>query len=260
MSNTSETNVSRGNDLSLSNTPPYMAEGIALCVAFTSTFVLNVPGNLITIIIFANKNIHKNHFSLVVNMAFADLLLGAVSLPIFTWPCRLRIPAVDQVDWNGEDQHTSLHFFPDLWYFDTGLAYFCSLHILWDISRHILAGKTNIIDTSIRNCYFTVWILALLISATWTASNLLLSYKRTMFIWGPYTLIPVLITCGCNLGIWKKFQRGTVASAQQQTRDLQNKRLTDTLSSVSGLVPSSSIKLLDNSPASSGTMEILFYD
>ena len=58
----------------------------------------------------------------------------------------------------------------------------------------------------------------------------------------------------------KKFQRGTVASAQQQTRDLQNKRLTDTLSSVSGLVPSSSIKLLDNSPASSGTMEILFYD
>lgn len=114
MSNTSETNVSRGNDLSLSNTPPSMAEGIALCVAFTSTFVLNVPGNLITIIIFANKNIHKNHFSLVVNMAFADLLLGAVSLPIFTWPCRLRIPAVDQVDWNGEDQHTSLHFFPDL--------------------------------------------------------------------------------------------------------------------------------------------------
>lgn len=56
-----------------------------------------------------------------------------------------------------------------------------------------------------------------------------------MFIWGPYTLIPVLVTCGCNLGIWKKFQIGTVASAQQQTRDLQNKRFTDTLSLVSGL-------------------------
>ena len=143
---------------------------------------------------------------------------------------------MDQVDWNGEDQQTSLNFLHDLWYFFlAGLAYFCSLHILWDISRHILAGETNIIDTRIRNCYFKVWILALLISATWTASNLLLSYKHTMFIWGPYTLIPVLITCGCNLGIWKKFQRGTVASAQQQTRDLQKKRLTDTLSSVSGL-------------------------
>ena len=168
---------------------------------------------------------------------------------------------MDQVDWNGEDQQTSLNFLHDLWYFFlAGLAYFCSLHILWDISRHILAGETNIIDTRIRNCYFKVWILALLISATWTASNLLLSYKHTMFIWGPYTLIPVLIACGCNLGIWKKFQRGTVASLQQQTRDLQNKRLTDTLSSVSGLVPSSFIKLLDISPASSGTMEILFYD
>ena len=56
-----------------------------------------------------------------------------------------------------------------------------------------------------------------------------------MFIWGPYTLILLSITCGCNLGIWKKFQRGTFASLQQQTRDLQNKRLTDTLSLVSGL-------------------------
>lgn len=85
MSNTSAANVSRGNDLSLSNTPPSMAEGIALCVAFTSTFVLTVAGNLLTIIIFANKNIHKNHFSLVVNMVFVDLSLENVSLPTFTY-------------------------------------------------------------------------------------------------------------------------------------------------------------------------------
>ena len=191
MSNTSEANVSRGNDLSLSNTPPSMAEGIALCVAFTLTFVLNVPGNLLTIIIFANKNIHKNHFSLVVNMAFADLLLGAVSLPIFTWPCRLRIPAVDQVDWNGEDQQTSLNFLHDLWYFFlAGLAYFAAFiscetfhAIYWPVKRTLLTRVYGIV-------IFTVWILALLISATWTTSNLLLSYKHTMFIWGPYTFNP----------------------------------------------------------------------
>ena len=103
MSNTSAANVSRGNDLSLSNTPPSMAEGIALCVAFTSTFVLTVAGNLLTIIIFANKNIHKNHFSLVVNMVFVDLSLENVSLPTFT-----------AVDWNREGQQTSLYFLHDL--------------------------------------------------------------------------------------------------------------------------------------------------
>ena len=143
---------------------------------------------------------------------------------------------MDQVDWNGEDQQTSLNFLHYLWYFFlAGLAYFAAFiscetfhAIYWPVKRTLLTRVYGIV-------IFTVWILALLISATWTTSNLLLSYKHTMFNWGPYTLIPVLITCGCNLGIWKKFQRGTVASAQQQTRDLQKKRLTDTLSSVSGL-------------------------
>ena len=56
-----------------------------------------------------------------------------------------------------------------------------------------------------------------------------------MFFWGPYTLILILITCGCNIGIWKKFQTGRLAALHQKSRNLQNKRLTQTLLIVSGL-------------------------
>ena len=112
MSNTSAANVSRGNDLSLSNTPPSMAEGIALCVAFTSTFVLTVAGNLLTIIIFANKNIHKNHFSLVVNMVFVDLSLENVSLPTFTYHVGFELRPWTR--WIGTEKANDLSIF-SLW-------------------------------------------------------------------------------------------------------------------------------------------------
>jgi len=48
----------------------------------------------------------------------------------------------------------------------------------------------------------------------------------------PYFLIIAFITCSCNIGIWRKFRRGNIAS-QQQNRGSQNKRLTKTLLFVS---------------------------
>ena len=55
-----------------------------------------------------------------------------------------------------------------------------------------------------------------------------------MYAWTPYTLILTFIMCGCNIGIWRKFLYGNVAS-QQQNRASQNKRLTKTLLFVSVL-------------------------
>lgn len=84
ITNTSATNVGRANDLSLSRDAPYKAEGIALCSAFILTFVFVVAGNSITIIPPAmNRSLRKKHLPLPINMATADLLLGAVTLPIY---------------------------------------------------------------------------------------------------------------------------------------------------------------------------------
>ena len=64
----------------------FRAEGIAWSTAFIVTFVLVVSGNILTIVLFVmNKKIRKKSLFLVINMAYADLLVGAVSLPIFIY-------------------------------------------------------------------------------------------------------------------------------------------------------------------------------
>ena len=126
----------------------------------------------------------------------------------------------------------------------------------WPFKHRTLSTRTY------RVLIIIVWIITLFISAIWTGSNLLLSTKHTMFVWGLYTLILVLIMCGCYMGIWRKFQSGSVATSHQQNRDLQNKRLTKTLLFVSGLsllawLPL--IKLLDICLSFTNTIQILFH-
>ena len=61
-------------------------EGSAVSVAFVIEAVLIIGGNVLIIAFFAlEKKERKKSFYLVFNMAFADVLLGAVSLPLFTY-------------------------------------------------------------------------------------------------------------------------------------------------------------------------------
>jgi len=62
------------------------AEGIALCSAFALEAVFIVVGNLLAIALFAvNNNLWKKSLFLVINMAFADLMLGTVVLPLYIY-------------------------------------------------------------------------------------------------------------------------------------------------------------------------------
>ena len=236
-SSTSSASVSRRNDTNDAYDGT-QGEGIALCSALTLTFILVVVGNLLTIVIFAkNKNIRKKYLLLVVNMAFADLFLGALSLPVYIYDV-------------GYEFHLWTMFVGNLWTDKTILIPYMIVDTAFSqaslISAVFIACERfyairwpfkhrNLSTQAYRIAIFSVWVLALLISATVTGSILLFSYKYTMFFWGPYTLILILITCGCNIGIWQKFQTGRVAASHQESRDLQNKRLTKTLLIVSGL-------------------------
>ena len=213
-------------------------EGIALCSALTLTFILVVVGNLLTIVIFAkNKNIRKKYLFLVVNMAFADLFLGALSLPVYIYDVgygfRLWTTFVGNL-WTNKPILIP-YMIVDTAFSQASLisAVFITCErfyaIRWPFKHRTLSTQAY------RIAIFSVWVLALLISATVTGSNLSFSYKYTTFFWGPYTLILILITCGCNIGIWQKFQTERVAASHQESRDLQNKRLTKTLLIVSGL-------------------------
>ena len=202
-SSSSSTGVSRRNDANDAYDGT-QGEGIALCSALTLTFILVVVGNLLTIVIFAkNKNIRKKYLFLVVNMAFADLFLGAFSLPVYIYDVgygfRLWTTFVGNVETNKPMLISYMIVDTALSQASLVSAVFITCErfyaIRWPFKHRTLSTQAY------RIAIFSVWTLALLISAIWTGSNLIFSNKHTMFFWEPYTLILILITCGCNIGI-----------------------------------------------------------
>ena len=65
---------------------PSKEEGIALCSALILSSVLIIAGNLLTLVLFAvTKPLRRKSLFLVMNMAFADLMLGAFTLPFYIY-------------------------------------------------------------------------------------------------------------------------------------------------------------------------------
>jgi len=229
MSTEAATNNSE-NATSSSRVVPSKAEGIAFCTASVLIFVFVVVGNLLTIVLFAvNRSLRKKSLLLVINMAFADLMLGILSLPLYIHNLGYSFGL-----WKG-DSPMSLnifHMIVDIFFLQASLisAAFISgerfYAIYWPFKHRTLSMRAYRIIT------FTVWILTLLITALFSTTLLLFSFKPFMYCWMPYVLIITFIICGCNIGIWRKFRRGNIAS-QQQNRNSQNKRLTKTLMFVS---------------------------
>ena len=82
MNNTPATIGSNNTSSSPTEEVPSKQEGIAICSVFVLEVVLIVVGNLLTIVLFAlNKELRKKSLYLVINMAFADLVLGVLFLP-----------------------------------------------------------------------------------------------------------------------------------------------------------------------------------
>ena len=76
------TNTFNNSDLPPLWNLPSKAEGITLCCVVALEALLMVLGNLLMVVLFAlNKTLQKKTFYLVVNMAVADLILGAVIMP-----------------------------------------------------------------------------------------------------------------------------------------------------------------------------------
>ena len=230
MNNTSVANTSLENATGLSMAVPSKAEGITWCSAFILLSVFIVVGNLLTIVLFAcSKTLRKKSLFLVINMAFADLMLGALTLPFYIY----RLGA-----------------YFHLWIrsVNMALAYFSaildSVPIVGTLnSAAAISGERfyamywpfkhrKLSMRAYRIVICTVWSLTILVSAAWIAIIPLISYNHAVYIWALYTLILILFICGCNIGIWIKFRHGSVA-LQQDNRASQKKRLTKTLLFVS---------------------------
>ena len=209
-----------------SRIPPSKAEGVALCAAFILSFVFIVVGNLLTIVLFAvNRRLRKRSLFLVINMAFADLMLGTVSLPLYIYNVGNHFEL-----WKGGWSMSLAIFYRIVDMFFSQASFISAAFIsgerfyaiYWPFKHRTLSMRAYRIIT------FTVWALTLPITALWGISGFLLSFKCALYVWMSYVLIITFIICGCNIGIWRKVRRGNI-STQHQNRDSQNKHLTKTL-------------------------------
>ena len=200
------------------------AQIIAWSFAFSAQAVAVVLGNMLAIALFAfNKKLRKKKsLYLVMNMAFADLMLGGIYLPSFIF---FLVTPENQASYE-------ISFFRNIIcaFFSLASSITAALisaerfyAIYWPLKHRTLSTRAY------RLVILMVWTLAILFSTVYV-----------LLFWSPmtlysflclYILLLVLTICGLNIGIWRKFKQKT--PCHQQNRAFQKQRLTKALLYVS---------------------------
>ena len=200
---------------------PSKVVGMAWCIAFTLEALLIVLGNFLTLVLFAvNKRLRKRSLFLVINMAFADLLSGAVSLPILIYTIGAGFML-----WKARFDKTfyAYQVFGQTVVLQASLISAALITcerfhaVYWPLKHRILSRRVY------HTVIFMVWILAILFSIP----QLLISNQLTFYTFVSILLSLLFTVCTCNIAIWRRFRR-RIAS-QQQNREAQNRHLTKTL-------------------------------
>lgn len=204
-----------------------MTKGVIWCTAFASVSFFVIVGNSLAITVFAlNKSLRKKSFLLVINMACADFMLGALSLPLFIY----------RIGGDFELWPTHWNFSLDMFYrvVDTVCAQSSIITAAfiagerfyamgWPLKHRFLARR--------RTYYISIlltWLLSVAISAA-IIGSLHKSVYVAVTIWVSYASTVALIICGCYIGIWRTFSQGRNDIQSQNSRASQNKRSTKTL-------------------------------
>ena len=193
-----------------------------------------VGGNLLTIILFVReKKLRKKSLFLVMNMALADVMLGAVSLPLFVY--LLAGPYYHLWTASKSTFNFYLFHFLDVTFSQSSLisAVFISCErfyaVYWPLKHKTLSTRAY------GFVIFMVWSLAIVISIAYHFSFYPESSKAAILSWMIFLLSFLFIVCACNIGIWRKVQKRNIALPQQNRAASQNQRLTKTLLFVSAI-------------------------
>ena len=234
------TTTPRNASWSTTNAPSEVT-AIAFCSAFVLEAVLIAVGNLVTIVLFAiNRNLRKKSLLPIVNMAFADLMLGTVSLPVNTY-----LVGGESKLWLYKRDTTSEIFyrvlddvFMQASILSAALISGDRLYAIhWPLKHRILSTREYYIAISIS------WAVAFVVSAILSLLSFFVSIKAFLHFWLPYTLALMFIMFSCNFSIWRKFRHGRTI-LMQQNRASQNQRLVKTLLLISILALLSWIPLI----------------
>ena len=123
---------------------PSQTQGIALVIAFMVESRLILRGNVLAIILFLQeKKLRKKSLFLVMNMALADVMLGAVALPLY-----YLIVGHDYQLWTAKATHKSIFYFLDTTFSQSSLvsAGFISCErfyaVFWPLKHKTLSMRT----------------------------------------------------------------------------------------------------------------------
>ena len=219
---TNKSTITHPDDMSFSS-----VQVIAWSCALATEAVVIVVGNLLTIVLFAlNKKLRsKKSLYLVLNMAFADLFLGGISLPTYFYSLVLGQVKFDE-------QTPTLFTIIFLVFaqasFITAALISCERFyaIYWPLKH-----RQTLSTRAYRFVILTVWTLSILGSLF---TVFLLQFSSLMALNSFLSLIFVsvlLIISGFNFGVWRKIEQQTVP--HHQNRVLQRRHLTKTLLLVS---------------------------
>ena len=229
MIDSSAVNKTMENASAFTRSFPSKAEGIALCSAFILSSVLIIAGNLLTLVLFAvSKPLRRKSLFLAMNMAFADLLLGAFSAPFYIY----HVGDSYQL-WTAKYGFRLIVFrcIDATFTFGSYLsAAFISCERFYAVYRpfkhRLLSTKTY------RITIFILWTFAALLSTMVNLLSVFALYKSAIYVIVPFLLVLTIIICVCNIAIWRNFQHESVAS-QHRNGVSRNRRLTKTLLLVS---------------------------
>ena len=224
METSSENTTSPRNASWPTTNAPFKVTGIVFCSAFALEALLIAIGNLLTIVLFAvNRNLRKKSVLPVVNMAFADLMLGTVSLPMYTY-----LVGGEFKLWHYRKDTTSEIFYrvlDDVFMQASILSAalitgerFYAIHK--PLKHRILSTREYYIAISFNSMESSFCI----VFSTLSLLYFFVSIKEFLHFCLLYTLVLMFIMSGCNLSIWRKFRRGRTFP-MQQNRASQNQRL-----------------------------------
>ena len=232
MKNTSATTVSHVVSPLQTEEALSKAEVIAWSCALTWEAAFITLGNLFTIVIFAfiKKIRVKKSLYLVINMAFADLAMGSVCLPLSIFIIETRHQLT--VERSPFFLKIIIVVFAQVSFITAALISAERFYaIYWPLKHRTLSARAY------RLVILTPWMLSILGSIFTVFLLHFVSIVDLYFGLCLYGLSIVLIICGLNIGIWRKFQQKTVPHLQN--RALQNQRLTKALMFVSVMALSS---------------------
>ena len=224
---------------------PSKAQGIAVVTAFMFESAIIIMGNMLVIILFAReKKLRKKSLFLVMNMALADVMLGAVSLPLLVY---FSAGPYYQL-WTAKKNAIFSYsfYFLDTTFSQSSLisAVFISCErfyaVYWPLKNKTLSTRAYGI------AIFMVWSLAIVVSIAVFPSHYLGSHKAAVLSWMPFPLSFLFIVCACNIGIWRKVRKRNIALQQQNRAASQNQLLTKTLLFVSAISVLSWLPLVIN--------------